>query len=102
MRVISAGRRCAPLTGNGQRRPSIAWAEDRVSAAVLLVPVQPDAEWWALLAGSPRCLLRQPETDQRRLGGRDRTSGAVIGLGVAVADLARAFAGAGWTYQSSA
>ena len=52
-----------------------AWAEGRVSAAVLLVPVQPDADWWALLAGSPLCLLRQPEMDQRRLGGRDRTSG---------------------------
>ena len=79
-----------------------AWAEGRVSAAVLLVPVQPDADWWALLAGSPLCLLRQPETDQRRLGGRDRTSGAVIGLGVPAADLEHAFAGAGWTYQSSA
>ena len=79
-----------------------AWAEGRVSAAVLLVPVQPDADWWALLAGSPLCLLRQPEMDQRRLGGRDRTSGAVIGLGVPAADLDRAFAGAGWTYQSSA
>ena len=52
--------------------------------------------------GGPLCLLRQPETDQRRLGGRDRTSGAVIGLGVPAADLERAFAGAGWTYQSSA
>ena len=71
-------------------------------AAVLLVPVQPDAEWWALLAGSPLCLLRQPETDQRQLGGRDRTSGAVIGLGVPAADLERAFAGAGWTYQPGA
>ena len=72
-----------------------AWAEGRVSAAVLLVPVQPDAEWWALLAGSPLCLLRQPGTDQRRLGGRDRTSGAVIGRGVPAADLDRVFAGAG-------
>ena len=73
-----------------------------MSAAVLLVPVQPDAEWWALLAGSSLCLLRQPDTDQRQLGGHDRTSGAVIGLGVSAAGLEHAFAGAGWTYQSSA
>ena len=73
-----------------------------MSAAVLLVPVQPDAEWWALLAGSPLCLLRQHEMDQRRLGGRDRTSGAAFGLGVPAVDLERAFTGAGWTYQSNA
>ena len=70
---------------------------------MLLVPVQPDAGWWALLAGSPLCLLRQREsTDQRRLGGHHRTSDAVIELGVPAADLERAFTGAGWTYQPSA
>ena len=83
-----------------------AWGESRLQAAVIRVPVQPDAEWWALLAGNPICLLRREVAAAAAKPGarpqsRDRTSGAVIGVGVPAADFASAFADLGWVYTGA-
>ena len=73
----------------------VGWTEERIEAAVVLVPLRPGASWWSTLGGWPLCLLRP-----HAVGGHGQTAGAVFGVAVDAQRLDEAFSSLGWVYRT--
>lgn len=72
-----------------------------IEQALALVPARTDTAWFRLLRRHPRCFLhgRLQFTGPGDNGNTAPFPSCVIGLGIAAADLARAFDGLGDTYE---